>query len=297
VGSGNVVKSTVGTQARTTGAAHGIKRTSSGLAKAIGSQEEFDYPPLNITDSGKDMSSTTRTSVKTTTTTSYAPVFFDENDFDSDVELDVEDLAAKDSIQLPAVPSPGARDSGYGSGVADIESKLVADSSQPIPWSSSPVSHLRSPPVKPPQPTKRRTLPWLEEEKAKEEQRAASARYQEDREPSRKKRRSTTDVAANATPASKPSFPWNSTASAVKQQQKSLREAKKNLVKANDGTEEDVKRAIQQKKKDTVHRIFLSEEQKHILNLVLNEGKSVFFTGSAGKRCKHRGHVIVLMML
>ncbi len=37
------------------------------------------------------------------------------------------------------------------------------------------------------------------------------------------------------------------------------------------------------KKKNTVHRIFLSEEQQNVLNLVTEYKKSVFFTGSAGE--------------
>jgi ATP-dependent DNA helicase PIF1 len=67
-------------------------------------------------------------------------------------------------------------------------------------------------------------------------------------------------------------------------------------MKANDGTEDELKKAIEQRKKDTVHRIFLSEEQKHILNLVVNEGKSVFFTGSAGECVRVRLLKTVLTM-
>ena len=36
------------------------------------------------------------------------------------------------------------------------------------------------------------------------------------------------------------------------------------------------------KKKNTIHKIFLSEEQQNVLNLVTEYKKSVFFTGSAG---------------
>jgi ATP-dependent DNA helicase PIF1 len=43
-----------------------------------------------------------------------------------------------------------------------------------------------------------------------------------------------------------------------------------------------MKEAIKKKKKNTIHKIFLSEEQQNVLNLVAEYKKSVFFTGSAG---------------
>jgi ATP-dependent DNA helicase PIF1 len=89
---------------------------------------------------------------------------------------------------------------------------------------------------------------------------------------------------AVSTPAkeSKSQFPWNTTASAMKQQQKNFRETNKAQAKANQGTDEDMKEAIKKKKKNTIHKIFLSEEQQNVLNLVAEYKKSVFFTGSAG---------------
>jgi ATP-dependent DNA helicase PIF1 len=47
---------------------------------------------------------------------------------------------------------------------------------------------------------------------------------------------------------------------------------------------DDLQEAMKKKKRtNTVHRIFLSEEQQNVLNLVTEYKKSVFFTGSAGK--------------
>lgn len=106
-------------------------------------------------------------------------------------------------------------------------------------------------------------------------------------EVSKPKKRRSAEVApaVKATPVKKEAkseYAWNATQSAIKQQQKHLREAHK-AIKANEGTDEEMKAAVKRKKKTTVHRIFLSEEQQHVLNLVVEHKKSVFFTGSAGK--------------
>lgn len=74
-------------------------------------------------------------------------------------------------------------------------------------------------------------------------------------------------------------YPWNTTASAVKQQQKELRQVQRK-VKNLEGDE--IAKSNQKKKKQTVAKVFLSEEQRSVLDLVSEKGKSVFFTGSAG---------------
>ncbi|KAF2278644.1 uncharacterized protein EI97DRAFT_215735 [Westerdykella ornata] len=276
VASANIVRESE----RRTSAGYGAKRTSSGLVKALEPQENFEYPPLSI--SGNNSS---RTSVETSAAIGEKGIVFDENDFDSDIDLDVEDLATKDTVKYPTLPqSPNnhkPRDSGYG--FVDLDNGLEGlDSSLPVPWSSSPVEHFQPPPVRPAQPTKRRTLPWLE----KGSQIESSKQLEDSPEPesTRSKKRRLPE-SGDATPKPKDAtreYPWNTTASAVKQQQKSLREAKKALTKTNTGDEEEKKKAIAQKKKNTVHRIFLSEEQQHVLQLVTEYKKSVFFTGSAG---------------
>ena len=72
-----------------------------------------------------------------------------------------------------------------------------------------------------------------------------------------------------ATPASnlnkKSQFPWNTTASAVKDQQKKHREEVKKTIKKNEGTDESIQKAKTKRKQ--VARVFLSEEQQHVLDL------------------------------
>ena len=77
----------------------------------------------------------------------------------------------------------------------------------------------------------------------------------------------------------KSQYPWNTTASAFKMQQKALKEHHKAKVAENMDDMDSAKR----KKKSVIAKMFLSDEQKNVLDLVIQHKKSVFFTGSAGK--------------
>lgn len=79
--------------------------------------------------------------------------------------------------------------------------------------------------------------------------------------------------------SSKSQYPWNTTASALKLQQKALKEQHKAKVAENMDDTDSAKR----KRKSVIAKMFLSEEQKNVLDLVIQHKKSVFFTGSAGK--------------
>lgn len=89
-----------------------------------------------------------------------------------------------------------------------------------------------------------------------------------------------------ATPASKEpkksQYPWNTTASAVKEQQRQHREQNKKHMKKIDGDDGSTHPTKMKSRKDDMAKIFLSDEQKHVLALVIEHKKSVFFTGSAG---------------
>lgn len=123
-------------------------------------------------------------------------------------------------------------------------------SSAAVPWSSSPPEHYQPP------PSKRRTVPWLDKQG--------------------------NDKSFTPLPPNKPNaspYPWNKTASAMKAEQKELR--KINKSRSTEAKQTDALSA----KAPTISRlpkIFLSEEQKGVLNAVVEEGKSIFFTGSAG---------------
>lgn len=297
----------------------------------------------------------------------HDPVFFDENDFedDQDIDLDAEDIpiarrstssGASSSTLLPDPPQ------------TESAAPQASANSTPLAWSSSPLSHHQMPPPKPPasiaataNTCKRRTLPWIEDQKKADQARreksdrlcegltggvppTASEQAIMDQKKERKERklldRQCTDLTGGErgpanrrqsttggereldgyrqgmlkkgmpdwivdkvvqgkkrkietaqeasgktyTPLPKDKanspYPWNKTASAVKEEQKRLRQGHKKLVKDNEGGSE--KSDMKKKGRETVAKVFLSEEQTSVLNLVAEQKKSVFFTGSAG---------------
>ncbi|KAL6708573.1 DNA helicase [Coniothyrium glycines] len=276
----------------------GIKRTSSGLAKHLGSQEDlFSYPTMKIAAMEKENRLPPSFHAPSrNTSTNLATALFDDDDFDSDIDLDVEDPATKGTVTYPTLPRlvsadiVSSRDSGYASRLTSAVPE--PDSSQPIPWSSSPSHHFKTPPKPAPIRTKRRQLPWTQVTKLESVQHPNDLIESDEETPRAKNPKPVEPVRTISTPASKGSvtqYAWNTTASAIKEQQRTFKEKQKTLkeevaakTKTNKGTEEDIDRAAKRKKRNSVHRIFLSEEQHNVLNLVIEHKKSVFFTGSAG---------------
>lgn len=302
----------------------------------------------------------------------HESVFFDENDFDDDANIDL----SEGSIFPPVKDNDSAHSSSTLLQDSPPKARHVPytpASSTPIPWSSSPLSHHQMPPPEatpvnpsshfPPrhqpnetQPAsnpktnliKRRTLPWVEEEKRLEQNRQekidrgleiltggytdrekarieksmerkkasqsnrlyeelagedpSSTRRPRKRHPGednsgldgngmpdfvkekiKKAREERAETKTGFTPLPKDrgnsKYPWNTTASAVKQQQKELRMGQR---KVKNLETDEVTKVNQKKKRESVHKVFLSEEQRSVLDLVSEKGKSVFFTGSAG---------------
>lgn len=282
----------------------GFKRTASGLAKALGGQDAFEE------SNSFQVSSKEKATVagnKMSPAKGVMPgVFFDENDFDSDIDLDIEDPAIKGTVSYPQLPSvsrsvsdPSRHSPSFN---ASTPAKKVGsllksgspkktnlaqppNSSMPLPWSSSPVEQQQmrkqAVPLKDRtneifrnerrnsaddpkavgdtgRPAKRRALPWQNEE----------------------------EKPISATPVSRKSqnsLPWNTTASALKERQKQLRDKGKE-AKARDEADADGIGVKQRTSKGGVSRVFLSDEQQHVLELVINQKKSVFYTGSAGMK-------------
>ena len=235
----------------------------------------------------------------------HETVFFDENDFedDADVNLDAEEPMSRQTssstlVGYPTLPTNNSftSDISYPSlplaPVNPAAHKLPL-SSQPLPWSSSPLEHKLTP-VKQLPAAKRRTLPWLDKQNEQGDRFAsqgASASEQKVIEPKENQnvtgRKSTVEEESKRTsftplPKDKPNttYPWNKTASAVKEEQKRLRQGHKKLVKDNEA--EQGSNAVSTSKKKALPRVYLSEEQQHVLDLVTEQKKSVFFTGSAG---------------
>lgn len=220
-------------------------------------------------------------------------VYFDENDFDDDDALDFNDTPANHSsstVHYPSLPLPNSK-------------KRPAptpwpSSSQTIPWSSSPLHHHGNPPSNSTVPTavkvekdqtvtypslpdepkisKRRTIPWLD--KDGQDSSASSATQPIKEEPMGEKHASKSTPSSKAKPDTP--YPWNKTASALKEEQKRLRQGHRKLVKDHEVDEKP--KPTTTKALHKVPRVFLSDEQKKVFNLVTEERKSVFFTGSAG---------------
>lgn len=176
-------------------------------------------------------------------------VYFNENDFDDNLVIDL--AGTPPSSGLPPVQYPQlnrtAPEVTYPTlSAASEEQTQAPPSSAAIPWSSSP--------PEPPRPSKRRTVPWLDME-------------------NRPKQENFTPL-----PKDKPieKYPWNKTASALRDEQKALRQRNKDRQqKKNDVLTKQTSNGKR------VPETFLSEEQRQIVEVV-NQGKSVFFTGSAG---------------
>jgi len=293
----------------------GIKRSASGLAKALSRQDAFEeplYPQIGSQEIGTKRNSDT-----------ISEVFFDVNDFDSDVDLDVENPDAKGTVAYPKLPAlppvsrpavgptsprqaphvPTSRsldESGYQSLINTQYSSTASKIGSSVPlsgWSSSPLGHFEKPDIQQfaydpstvtnandtekSKPAKRRPIPWLKQqevEKAKSPVHSAESVKSNTSKPRMAKGEST-PLTKNASTST---YPWNTTASAVKAQQKQLREVKKNPTKAQEVTEVDKVAVNTTKKRKQLPQIFLSQEQNHVLNLVVEQKKSVFFTGSAG---------------
>jgi hypothetical protein len=243
-------------------------------------------------------------------------VYFDEADFDDECDLDFDlsepiinpalsaaaaalptppdSLKSQPMFQKPPPPPsppPPARrpkdtydDLDFGSRLPGPKppSPRIPDSSQPLPWSSSPPSHLeppkrRSDPVEdaPPQTKKRRTIPWATAKTEVEEE--VSAPIAKVKNPASKvgpSRRIPSD-----------SMPWNDSFSNVEAGRKearkrnSAKQQKRSLTTMADDAE--LMRKVK-KGREPIAKIFLSEEQKRVVDLVVTGGQSVFFTGSAG---------------
>lgn len=215
------------------------------------------------------------------------PVYFAEDDFSDDADLDL-DFEAPSA--LPIQPKPLAKE--------NLPPRSPSVSSQnvtAIPWSSSPVSHMR-PPVN--QRTssaasdmshsslKRESSGDVEIIEApvpkKVKKRVLPASFRKQEFPEGEDERDNGFVADGMkTPAQKAKALWDTSASAIKEQKKML----KNQNSRNADNEPDV---VPEKMQDVENQaaksvpISLSSEQEHVLDMVVNKGQSVFFTGPAG---------------
>lgn len=290
-----------------------LKRTAAGRHKASPSANPHFQPHRPMLGSQQNPVDVDAGKGNRSQTSLQDNVFICEDDFDSDVDLDTEDLSSKPSVSYPKLSSsPPLKPATGPSSLATFpraslhthsnnsshtsRSPQLKDSEEPYPWSSSPIgnreslvsrnearaatqSQLRPPPEREPAapPPKRRTLPWLKP--GSEEQTSETPRRD----------LSTSRLEQPQVPHPSPSsaYPWNVTHSAIKEQQKQLKKLNQpKKMEAEAHLEDDPSFAAAttttRAKAEKVIKMVLSNEQNHILNLVLNKQESVFFTGSAG---------------
>lgn len=210
--------------------------------------------------------------------TLHSAVFFDENDFENDEDIDLDSssnisssvnafkpLSTTDSqVKFPDIPPPFEPSLPPANPPAPQDSAPA--SSIPLPWSSSPPAHLAPPPNPPPVP-KRRTLPWSENGTKDKRVKTTETKETGIKNESQNIR----------TPSNKrQDLPWNTSMSAVKESQKELRKQQKTRIT------DDKKTGVVGQRAPKVPSIFLSEEQRRVLDAIVTDSKSIFFTGSAG---------------
>ena len=265
-------------------------------------------------------------------------VYFDENDFEDDENIDLNDAVSNPptAVQYPTLPLPTPKGGP----------SPTSASSQPIPWSSSPLHHRQSPmreqgiptvmsdssttvigdsgtviyPSLPEEvkPSKRRTIPWLGEEEesrgkgipqhvqdlvknakqrkrieviAERQKKKPPAHVQDIIDKSKKRKHGKLvetehEGSGSFTPLPKDKsdspYPWNKTASALKEDQRRLRQGHKTRVKNDTEAKSTTNATTTTRKPTRIPKVHLSNEQRKVMDLVVEERKSVFFTGSAG---------------
>ncbi|OHE96061.1 DNA repair and recombination protein pif1 [Colletotrichum orchidophilum] len=211
-------------------------------------------------------------------------VFFAEDDFSDDDQLDL-DFEAPSA--LPSLPKPPV-----------VAKKINPQqpeepSTQVLPWSSSPASHFVHPQLS--RTTSAQSS--LKRESPEHVESLVAPQPKKRKLPPSFKKQDCTPVpqdepevsswaAGGVTPApKKKKETWNMTASALKEQKKRLKTQSKKAAAGEDGWNMDEIRAEVTKSnlpKPKASVIALTQEQKHVQSLVVNNGQSVFFTGPAG---------------
>jgi ATP-dependent DNA helicase PIF1 len=253
---------------------NGVKRNASGLSRALSQHNGFEeplYPSIPL--SGSLIGDANTQSISNPNKGGFVidGIHYDENDFqDSDWELEVEQVLSKPTSTGVTYPNISAELPHSTTTPSNHGTVKSVDPSQTLPWSSSPATHLT-----------KDTQTFLSEYRYQSQVKHQTV------EPSRRKRRLPTswtqeeevEELESKRKSTKP-YTWDITHSALKQQQKSLRENKKRFKTTE--TEETKADAVTRKKNHSVARIFLSDEQQLVLNMVVEKQKSIFFTGSAG---------------
>ncbi|RFU73433.1 dna helicase pif1, atp-dependent [Trichoderma arundinaceum] len=199
-------------------------------------------------------------------------VYFAEDDFSDDADLD---LDYKAPSSLPSLPASKIR-------IEELPppSAALPPSTQQIPWSSSPTSHYFPPQPQPTAASLKRDSSGESELAglpATKKKRVLPASFRSESFQSQNE-----DAAAVPVPPTRPTRMWETSANTIKEQKKQFKiqqAARAESQGLDEQSATEFGKSHNASKGDAVH---LSKEQEHVLDLVVNQGKSVFFTGPAG---------------
>ncbi|WQF75596.1 Putative AAA+ ATPase domain, DNA helicase Pif1, P-loop containing nucleoside triphosphate hydrolase [Colletotrichum destructivum] len=225
----------------------------------------------------------TSLSVQNQSANSKPAVYFAEDDFSDDDQLDLDYEAPS---ALPSLPKPPSK------AVKVPEPPIEEPLSQFVPWSSSPASHFVNPMLS-------RTTSAASSLKRHSPENAESLAALQPKKRRLPKNWSFEEENRTPVPESEPEVPrwapggvtpapkketWNMTATAVKEQKKQLKTQFKKAMAGDGWTMDEIRQEVTQSNlpRPKASAIALTKEQKHVQSLVVNKGQSVFFTGPAG---------------
>ncbi|OPB45167.1 putative mitochondrial DNA helicase (Pif1) [Trichoderma guizhouense] len=226
-------------------------------------------------DSFKDVDVVDLTGPDTKTKAKIQEVYFEEDDFSDDADLD---LDFKPPSGVPVLPDPKPKP--IEEDILPSSSAAFPPATQPLDWSSSPTSHYF-----PPQPLK--TAASLKRDSSGESEMTGLPAPKKKRVLPASFRSESSDSqsqdapAAAIAPPTKPPRMWDAPVSAINEQKKQfkIQQATRSESQGLDEQPPQFGKSHDGAKGDAIH---LSKEQEHVLDLVVNQGKSVFFTGPAG---------------
>ncbi|PHH84384.1 hypothetical protein CDD83_2022 [Cordyceps sp. RAO-2017] len=217
----------------------------------------------------------------------HEPVYFAEDDFSDDDNLDLDYEAPSALPPLPPPPKPVALESMPPP--PPPPPPPSQPETPPIPWSSSPASHLLPPNPQPVADESSARPGLLKRESSGEDapsevpaqkrakKRVLPASFRQDDA----KMEDAPPSAGARTSAPKSLGFWDTSASAIDEQKKLLK-SQRGARPADFGKPPDGARESGPAAEAKPVAISLSSEQQHVLDLVVNKNASVFFTGPAG---------------
>ncbi|RBR09823.1 uncharacterized protein FIESC28_09702 [Fusarium coffeatum] len=219
-------------------------------------------------------------------TKAQAAVFFNESDFSDDDDLDLDFKAPSALPTLPPAANTPTKRIANESMAPPPPTSTQTDKT--IPWSSSPPSHFLPPARNASVTSTMANISMKRDSSGDQDDVPAPKKAKKRVLPQSFKQEEADDeyghqAPVTQTPNNKKKDFLNPTASAVKEQKKQFRNQRQQEQPAanTDLSMGEIQEVTTSHSKGNF-AISLSEEQRHVLDLVVNKNQSVFFTGAAG---------------